>query len=199
MLTQLKAIQSDVSNGKSSSLVLTATDELQYLMDFNANISQAMVKTMEHLSDFVFVSMANLTVARQDSYLSHLKTGIKPDTLAALRTAPLQMVTLFPDDLTKQNRILQTLKVRDILTPARRVENTLTKVLRNVLIVRNRTDQPEKPLGIVSRASRARARPLNIYHDRPRISSPINDNLCINAPVYAGLLAWSKKIVNVCQ
>ena len=58
-----------------------------------------MAKTMERLSDFVFVSMANLTLARRDSYLSHVKSGIKPDTLAALRTAPLQLATLFPDDV----------------------------------------------------------------------------------------------------
>ena len=84
MQTQLKAVRSDHSKGKSSSKVSTATDELQYLMDINPSISQTMAKTMEHLSDFVFVSMANLTLARQDSYLSHLRTGIKLDTLAAL-------------------------------------------------------------------------------------------------------------------
>ena len=97
MQTQLKAIR------KSSGNVSAAADELLHLMDFNAlRISQAMAKTMEHLSDFVFVSMANLTLARQDSYLYHLKTGIKPNTLAALRAAPLQMATLFPDNILKQ-------------------------------------------------------------------------------------------------
>ena len=70
-------------------------------MDFNSNITQAVAKTMEHLTDFVFVSMANLTLARRDSYLTHIKTGIKPDTLAALRTAPLQAGTLFPDSILK--------------------------------------------------------------------------------------------------
>ena len=53
---------------------------------------------MEHLIEFVFVSMANLTLARRDSYLSHVKSGNKPDTLAALRTAPLQLATLFPEE-----------------------------------------------------------------------------------------------------
>ena len=43
----------------------------------------------------------NLTLARRDSYLTHVKTGIKPDTLAALRTAPLQVGTLFPDSILK--------------------------------------------------------------------------------------------------
>ena len=102
MQTQLKAIRTE-SNGKSSAKVTKATDEIQYLMDFHASISQAMAKTMEHLSDFVCVSMANLTLARRDSYLSHLKSGKKPDTLAALRTAPLQLATLFPDSVIKQS------------------------------------------------------------------------------------------------
>ena len=102
----LNSRQSDLIKGKSSSKVSAATDELQYLVDINASISQAIAKNMEHLSDFVFVSMANLTLARRNSYLSHLKTGIKPDTVAALRSAPLQMATLSPDDILKLRRTL---------------------------------------------------------------------------------------------
>ena len=71
-------------------------------MDFNASITQAAAKTKEHLTDFVFFSMGNLTLARRDAYLNHVKTGIKPDTLASLRTAPLQISTLFPDTVIKQ-------------------------------------------------------------------------------------------------
>ena len=70
MHTQIEAIQTE-SKGQSASIVAMATDELQYLMDFNASISQAMAKTMEHLSDFVFVSMANLTLISRDSYSTH--------------------------------------------------------------------------------------------------------------------------------
>ena len=62
----------------------------------------AAAKTMEHLIDFVFISIGNLTLARRDAYLNYLKTGIKPDTLVALRTAPLQIATLFPDTVIKQ-------------------------------------------------------------------------------------------------
>ena len=80
-----------------------AADELQFLMTFNSSITQAMAKTLEHLSDFVFVTVANTTLARRDSYLSHLKAGIKPDTLAALRMAPLHIATLFPDEALKQS------------------------------------------------------------------------------------------------
>ena len=57
---------------------------------------------MEHLSEFVFVTMGNLTLERRDAYLSHLRTGIKPDTLTALRSAPLHISTLFPDSVIKR-------------------------------------------------------------------------------------------------
>ena len=71
-------------------------------MDFNSIIFQAMAKSMEHLTDFVFVNMANVTLLRRDSYLAYLKAGIKADTLAALRTAPLHLPTLFPNSMIKQ-------------------------------------------------------------------------------------------------
>ena len=102
MHSQLKAIRTDLNKGKCSSKVSTTVEELQYLTDFNSSISQAMAKTMEHLSDFVFVTVANSILARRDAYLSHLKSGVKPDTLAALRTTSLQMTTLFPDEVLKQ-------------------------------------------------------------------------------------------------
>ena len=97
MQSQLKAIRTD-SKGKSSLKVSVATNKLQYLLDFNASICQAMAKSMEH---FIFVNMANLTLIRRDSNLSYLKAGIKPDTFNALRTAPLRSATMFPDSVIK--------------------------------------------------------------------------------------------------
>ena len=96
MQGQLKSIRTEITKGKCSSKFSNAVEELQYLTDFNSSISQAMAKTMEHLSDFVFVTVANSTLARRDSYLSSML-----DTLASLRTAPLQMATLFPDEALK--------------------------------------------------------------------------------------------------
>ena len=94
MQTQLKVVKSEFSKGKSSERVSQAASELQFLLNFNASITQAMAKTLEHLTDFVFVTVANTTLIRRDSYLSHLKMGIKPDTLAALRTGPLHIDTV---------------------------------------------------------------------------------------------------------
>ena len=65
MQKQLRIIPEEQSKGKSAGKVCTASDELQYMIDFNRSINQAMTMTVEHLSDFVFMSM-NLTLARQD-------------------------------------------------------------------------------------------------------------------------------------
>ena len=98
----MKTIRSE-SKGKGSAKVSSALDELQFLMDFNASITQAAAKTMEHLSDFVFISMGNLTLARKDSYLNHVMGGVKkPDTIAALRAAPSHIPTLFSDSIIKR-------------------------------------------------------------------------------------------------
>ena len=101
MQTQLKIIQGDQEIGKSSTKCQTAMDELQYLIEFNQSISLAMAKTVQHLSDFVFISMANITLARRDSYL-HLRSGIKNDTLPDLRTGPAYLDTLFPDNVLEK-------------------------------------------------------------------------------------------------
>ena len=60
MQLQLKTIRLE-HKGKSSSKLSTATEELQFLMDFNSSICQAMAKSMEYfLTDSVFVNMAKL-------------------------------------------------------------------------------------------------------------------------------------------
>ena len=97
MQTQLKVVKSELSKGKSSERVSQAASELQFLLNFNSSITHAMANRLEHLTDFVFVTVANTTLIRRDAYLSHLKMGIKPDTLTALRTGPLHIATLFPD------------------------------------------------------------------------------------------------------
>ena len=101
MTSQLKSVRLE-SKGKSSTKSSEALDELQHLIEFNSSITQSAAKAMEHLTDFVFVTMGNLTLIRRDAYLSHLKNGIKHDTLAALRSSPLQLSTLFPDPVLKK-------------------------------------------------------------------------------------------------
>ena len=43
-----------------------------------------------------------MTLARGEAYLAHVKTGIKQDTLCALRQGPIHLPTLFPDQILKK-------------------------------------------------------------------------------------------------
>ena len=96
MSTQLKTLRLD-SKGKSSEKVKQAVNALEYVTTFNRSISQAMARTMQDLSEGVFISMANFTLARRDSYLEYLHAGVKQDTVNALRTSPVHLNSLFPD------------------------------------------------------------------------------------------------------
>ena len=88
MSTQLKNLHSDKVKGKSSERTQQAVDELEYLVTFNQSISQAMARTMQDLSQAVFISVTNFTLAHRDSYLEYLHAGVKQDTLTALCTHP---------------------------------------------------------------------------------------------------------------
>ena len=55
---QYAQVVEDYSDWAEQGQVETAT-EVQYLVTFNQSISQAMAKTMEHLSDFGFIFMAD--------------------------------------------------------------------------------------------------------------------------------------------
>ena len=96
MSNQLKVIQGITAKGKSSNKLTQAADELDFLVTFNRSITQAVARTMQDLSDGIFV---NLTLARRDSYLDFVRSGIKQGTLMALRSAPLHMSALFPDHI----------------------------------------------------------------------------------------------------
>ena len=59
---------------------------------------------MQHMADTIFVHAVNFSLLRHDSYLEHLKPGVKLDTWSALRNQPLQHTALFPDAvITKAN------------------------------------------------------------------------------------------------
>ena len=99
MVTQLKSLRLDTAKGKAAERTQQAIEEFEYLVTFNRSISQAMQRTMQDLSEGVFISMDNLTLARRGSYLEFICGGLKPDTLTALRTAPVHLHSLFPDSL----------------------------------------------------------------------------------------------------
>ena len=99
MSQQLRVLLSDKGKGKSTGKTHQAIEELDFLVTFNRSITQAMARSMQDLSNGVFINVVNFTLARRDSYLDYLKAGIKQDTLTSLRTAPLHMSALFPDHL----------------------------------------------------------------------------------------------------
>ena len=89
------------------------TDALKDLKDhvaFHRNISVAMGTALQHLADSLFVHLTNLIFIHQDSYLDHVKAGIKQDTWNQLCNGPPCGYGLFPDsvictaeqDITKQ-------------------------------------------------------------------------------------------------
>ena len=157
-------------------------DELQFLMNFNASITQAAVKTMEHLSEFVFMSMGNLTLACRDAYLNHIKGGVKPDTVAAFRTAPLHIPTLFPDSIIKQaEEEIAHFEAKGQSSLRGKCRYPPMSVQRKGQI-KGRIPRVTDPLGrtlgkVVTRNPRG-SLPV-IHRDQPRASSPINDNYCI--------------------
>ena len=67
----------DKGKGKSSERMQQAVDEPEYLVTFNRSISQGMARTMQDLSEGVFISVANFILARRDSYLEYLHAGVK--------------------------------------------------------------------------------------------------------------------------
>ena len=89
MSTQLKSLHMDKGKGKYSERMQQAVDEP----------CEAMCRTMQDLSEGVFISVANFTLARRDSYLDYLHAFVKQDTLPALRTAPVHLQSLFLDQL----------------------------------------------------------------------------------------------------
>ena len=77
MSTQLKSLNMDKGKGKPSERMQQVVDELDYLVTFNRSISQAMARTIQDLSEGVFISVANFTLARRDSYLEYFTRGSK--------------------------------------------------------------------------------------------------------------------------
>ena len=72
MQVHIRKTQTEQSKGKPSEKTSNATDELQYLLNFNSSITLCMAKTMGKLSQFVFVNVADMILARRDAYLAHV-------------------------------------------------------------------------------------------------------------------------------
>ena len=97
MTGHVNMLHSRINKGKAPKEVSAALSDLKDLTAFHQNVSVAMGTALQHLADSLFVQMSNLILLRRDSYLDHVKNGIKPDTYNQLRNAPLFGRGLFPD------------------------------------------------------------------------------------------------------
>ena len=120
--------------------------------------------------------MGNLTLVCRDAYLNHLKTGIKPDTLATLRTVPLQISTLFLDIVIKRAE-------DDIAHFENKGQSTSSRG-KGQYHPYERTDK---------RSDNRSYKPA--WPDQPRASSPINDNYSVKV-LQTRLLAGSKPLTS---
>ena len=91
----LTFLQTSFSKGKAPKEVTDAIHDMKDYLAFHQNVSIAISTSLRHLAASLFVNMANLKLLRRDSYLEHVKPGIKPDTWNQLRNAPLFGYGLF--------------------------------------------------------------------------------------------------------
>ena len=187
MFTQIKNLHSVKGKGNSSERTQQAVNELEYLLTFNRSISQAMARTMQDLSEGVFISVSNFTLARHDSYLEYLHAGVKQDTLTALRTAPIHLQSLFLDWLhikaeEEVTRSEERLSSRHFnRKPGRFHPNMLSMTEFH----NNRTGSRPSQLGSkyinVSRDRKVMASLPLSHRNRPRVQNNINDNYCVQS------------------
>ena len=97
MTSHINMLSARINKGKAPKELSTAISELKDLTAFHQNVSVAMGTALQLLADSIFVHMTHLILLHRDSYLEHVKSGIKPDTYNQPRNAPLFGHGLFPD------------------------------------------------------------------------------------------------------
>ena len=97
--SKINFLQDVVVKGKAPKEVTDTIKELKDLSAFHTSVSIALGTSLQHLTDNLFVQLANFVILRRDSYLDYLKAGVKPDIWNRLRNAPLFNSGLFPDEV----------------------------------------------------------------------------------------------------
>ena len=129
--------------------------------------------------------MANLTLARRDSYLEFIRGGVKPDTLTALRTAPVHIHSLFPDSLLvkAEDEISRSEERRSSGSVHRKPGRFQPYVSSNDRSTQQPDRKPTTPAwkqletGKLDR--KVVVKPQTSPKSRPRVSKSINDNYCV--------------------
>ena len=94
MNQSLVCLQSNFNKGKAPKEVSEALHDLKDYLAFHQNVSVAMGTSLQHLADSLFVNMANLVLLRRDSYLDHVKPGVKSDLESAQECPIVQLRSL---------------------------------------------------------------------------------------------------------
>ena len=155
--------------------------------------------------------MANLTLVRRDSFLEHLKQGVKPETISALRHCSLNGYALFPDAVIRkaEDEIAQFESNKRTSQPGPGqgglpvgIRNNYNKTsTRLTLLGGNRTKTTPSPLvqlericqlgslsmGVTDPVVVAEGVRLDEVPNLPRRPLSINDNYCILDPVPVAL------------
>ena len=85
---------------------LEALEDLRDMLAFNQNVSFAMGKAMQHLSDTLFLQMANMSLLQHDTYLDHIKLEIKL-SMKPLRPSVILLSRLKPCFLMRCSGVLR--------------------------------------------------------------------------------------------
>ena len=165
--------------------------------------------------------MANLTLVRRDSYLDHLKQGVKPDTFSALRNCPLNGHALFPDAVIRkaEDEINQHVSVKRTFQPGPghggfagghkkgqvryQPYSTVWKAVLNLLATLAKTCQPGKALEVMADPAVGVVEVhLTVVPKAPRTIISTNDNYCVKELVvttrsWTVVLTETPKTVNV--
>ena len=155
-----------------------------------ASINEAAAKIMEHLTEFVLLSMGNLALVRRDAYVKHFKSG------HFARTAPLHIPILFPDSVIERAEE----KIAHYENKGQ-ASSSHGKGRVHPMDVRTRSRVIGRTTGWRNQHGRTLVKCVTgktrdvlqtFHHDQPRASSLINDNYCVDK-LQVRLLARSKE------
>ena len=141
-----------------------------------------MQRMMQDLSEGVLISMANLTLARTDSYLEFICGGVKPDTLTALHTALVHLHSQFQEGYWSRLKMKSHVVRRGVLLAVHTgsldvFTHTLPQVADQCI---NRTGSPLQSKLETSKWDRkVVAKPQTSPKSRPRVQRKVNNNYCV--------------------
>ena len=176
MITQLKSLPVDKAKGKSAEKTQQAVEELEYLVTFNRSISQVMQRMMQDLSEGVFISMANLTLAHRDSYLEFIPGGVKPDTSLPYIQHLSIFTHCFQTVYWSRLKMISLIVRRGILL-AVHTGNLDVFICTFHQVVDQRINQTGSPLP--ANGTEGSGKASSFTQKRPRVQRKVNDNLCV--------------------